>query len=109
MHSARQIIWTVCAGALLSIAQTFPGLPSQPSKGDAQPPVVKIQTRIEKQDSTANHEQALSELRILINEAHSLQNELQANGPAVVSLQSLKRSEHIEQLAKKLRSWLKHK
>lgn len=96
----------VCVGALLAISQ---GLPSQRSKLDVQPPVVNVRTQASTEDPIASHQQALSAIQLLIDEAKELQAELTSGDAGIVSVQSIKRAEKIEQMAKKLRGRLKGK
>jgi len=76
---------------------------------DINPPIVKVETTVEKQHSDSDHQQALSELQRLIREAQLLEQELTEAGPGIVSVQSVRRSAQIEQLAKTIRGRLKRR
>jgi hypothetical protein len=54
-----------------------------------------------------NHEQALKEANELVELAGQLRNDLQQAGTYVVPLSSLKKTEEIEKLARRIRSRLK--
>ncbi len=53
------------------------------------------------------HEQALKDAQQLVNVAEELRNELQRAGTFVVPLASVKKTEEIEKLAKRIRGRLK--
>jgi hypothetical protein len=107
MRSATFVVLSIFAGWLFLTAQTIPGLPTDPSKRDVQPRVVKGQTEVKPEDAMGSHRQALSELHELIQEAESLREEMEENGAAVISAQSIRRSERLERLSKKIRARLK--
>ncbi len=107
MRSATFVVLSIFAGWLFLTAQTIPGLPTDPGKRDVQPRVVKGQIKVKTEDATASHKQALSELRELIQEAESLREEMETNGAAAISAQSIRRSERLERLSRKIRARLK--
>lgn len=82
--------------------RTLP-IPPNPNE-DAKLPNGKSQKdAIAKQD----HEQAMKDVNDLISVAEQLRDELQKSGEHVVSLSSVKKTEEIERLARKIRGKLK--
>jgi len=57
--------------------------------------------------SKQSHEDALKEVELLIQMAEDLRDELKHNGEFVVALSSLKKTEEIEKLARRIRGKLK--
>ncbi len=81
-----------------------PTLPDVDSSDDAKLPNGKSQKdAISKQA----HEDALKEVELLIQMAEDLRDELKHNGEFVVAVSSLKKTEEIEKLARRIRGKLK--
>jgi hypothetical protein len=70
---------------------------------------VKLPNGKSQKDAIAkqDHEQALRDVDDLISVAQQLRDELQKSGEHVVSVSSLKKTEEIERLARKIRGRLK--
>ena len=109
MKTVSLLILATALSAFVLTAQRLPGLPSKGTKADVQPPVVKVQTGVETPDASASHQAALSDLQVLIEEAQRLREELTAAGPDVLTMASVKRSEQVEKLARRVRKQLKRK
>jgi hypothetical protein len=56
----------------------------------------------------SEHEQNIKDAAQLTDLAQQLQQDLEKNGPAVVSMSTLKKTDDIEKLVKKIRSRLRH-
>jgi hypothetical protein len=70
---------------------------------------VKLPNGKSQKDAIAkeNHEQAMKDVNELISLAEQLRDELQKSGQHVVSVSSVKKTEDIERLARKIRGRLK--
>ena len=98
----------LAAAAQLGYAQnqqpqrTVP-LPANPDED------VKLPNGKSQKDAIAkeNHEQAMKDVNELISIAEQLRDELQKSGEHVVSVSSVKKTEDIERLARKIRGRLK--
>jgi hypothetical protein len=94
--------------AILSQAQdqqndrTLP-IPPNPNEDTKLPNGKSQKDAIAKQE----HEQALKDVNDLISVAQQLREELQKSGEHVVSVSSVKKTEEIERLARKIRGRLK--
>jgi hypothetical protein len=97
----------------LSNGQTLPGPgPSNmkttlPEGGPGNAPGVIVRPELAPLSPEANHKQLLADLQALITESQALQHELQSTPGGTVSAQSLKRSQKIESLSKRIRKTLK--
>jgi hypothetical protein len=76
-------------------------------QGAPPPPLVSPRPATAGPSPEANHKQLLADLQALITESQALQHELQSTPSGTVSAQSLKRSQKIESLAKRIRKTLK--
>lgn len=98
----------LASAALLSQAQdqqddrTLP-IPPNPNEDVKLPNGKSQKDAIAKED----HEQALKDVNDLIAVAQQLRDELQKSGEHVVSVASVKKTEEIERLARKIRGRLK--
>ncbi|MGH9664665.1 MAG: hypothetical protein ACRD9L_09605 [Bryobacteraceae bacterium] len=91
-------------------AQPPPGAVPQPipppdASGDARLPNGKSQKDAL---AKANYEKSLADAGELVKLAEDLKAELEKNAEYVVSVNSIKKTEEIEKLAKRIRSRLKH-
>ena len=98
----------LASAALLGYAQDRPQenrlpLPPRPDEDVKLPNGKSQKDAIAKQD----HEQAMKDVNELISVAEQLRDELQKSGEHVVSVSSVKKTEEIERLARKIRGRLK--
>lgn len=77
----------------------------QKPPGDVRLPNGKLQ---QEEILKADHEKSLKDAAQLIDLAESLKAELEKNDTQVLSISSLKKTEEIEKIAKRIRSRLKH-
>lgn len=78
-------------------------IPPNPNEDTKLPNGKSQKDAIAKED----HEQALKDVNDLIGVAQQLRDELEKSGEHVVSISSLKKTEEIERLARKIRGRLK--
>jgi hypothetical protein len=96
-----------------SNGQTLPGSgpsnikTSLPEGGPGNASVVIVHPESVPPSPEANHKRLLADLQALLTEAQALQHELQSTPGGAVSAQSLKRSQQIESLSKRIRKALK--
>jgi hypothetical protein len=109
MGRTRRIVLLSLAGSALLPAQSEnqqqpPRLPSPDSNEDERLPNGKS-----RRDAIAKeeHEQALKDANDLLTAAQQLKDELQKAGNYVVPLSSVKKTEEIEKLARRIRGHLK--
>jgi hypothetical protein len=112
MRSSRRVavLNLVASAALLAQTQdpqennphTLP-IPRDPSEDSRLPNGKSQKNAMAKQD----HEQALKDANDLIAVAEELRDELKKSGDYVVSVSSVKKTEEIERLAKRIRGRLK--
>jgi hypothetical protein len=76
-------------------------------QGAPRPPVVNVRPEIAPPSPEANRKRLLADLQELITETQTLQRDLQAALGTTVSVESLKRSQRIEMLSKRIRKTLK--
>ena len=89
----------------LSASQRLPQAPPPPDDHDVRLPNGKTQ---QEEILKADHERDLKDAAQLIELAEGLKEELEKNDQHVLSLSSLKKTEEIEKLAKRIRSRLRH-
>jgi len=100
-------------GYLSSTGQTLPASRpgningNLPDGGPGNPQVATVRPELARPSLETNHKQLLSDLQTLITESQALQHELQSTPVGTVSAQSLKRSQRIEGLSKRIRKALK--
>jgi hypothetical protein len=80
---------------------------TMPEGGAGAPPMVTTRPEPGSPDLGANRKRLLADLQTLIAESQALQQELRSAPADVVSTQSLKHSQKIETLAKKIRKAVK--
>jgi hypothetical protein len=85
---------------------TFP-TPGSGDQGAPVPPLVTVHSEAPSLSPEANHKRLLADVQELITEAQALQHDLNASLGRVVSVQSYKRSQKIENLSKRIRKTLK--
>lgn len=112
MSSTRRgALFAFAASALLSAKGQNPGQqqPQQPPFPPSPDEDSKLPNGKSQKDAIAKyeHEQALKDADDLIAAAQQLKTELQKAGDYVVPLSSLKKTEEIERLARKIRGRLK--
>ena|SRR5437588_8846298 len=95
----------LCAPCAPSVAQQVNDPRASEDKGPPRLPNGKLQ-----QDEIlkADHEKTVKDAAQLIDLAESLKQELEKDDAHVLSLSSLKKTEEIEKLARRIRSRLKH-
>ena len=91
----------------VSVPQGIPATTSPVDPTVLQTANVSDKSKIRPEDPVANHRDALTALQELISKAESLRDQLETNGPAVISKKSLGLSSEIEKLAKKVKSNLR--
>jgi hypothetical protein len=86
--------------------QQEPRIPVDPSK----PPEVRLPNGKLQQDEIlkADHEKSVKDAAQLIELSESLKKELEKDDSHVLSIASLKKTEEIEKIAKRIRARLKH-
>ncbi|MBY0372849.1 MAG: hypothetical protein K2Q23_02580 [Bryobacteraceae bacterium] len=84
------------------LGRQIPGLPSKSSKGDVE--LTRKQVDVEPRSAAADLEKALAELKVLIEEAQALREELEQTGTEGVSAKRAKRLAQIEKSVKKLKA-----
>lgn len=99
----RQCILVGITAALIPVALPQEGEPGQ--REDVQLPNGKLQRD---EILKAEHEQNVKDAARLAELAQQLQLELEKNDRFVLSLDTLKKTDEIEKLAKKIRSRLRH-
>ena len=109
-RTRRSVLMSLAASSLAAFPQfpedqqpTHPRFPSDNASDD------KLPNGKSQKDAIAreNHKKALSDAEELLKQARQLQDELQKAGDYVVPVNSLKRTEEIEKLARKIRGRLK--
>lgn len=112
MKGTRRVaLWSIAGSALLAREQfpsdQQPRRPQFPNDRDA--PDEKLPNGKSQKDAIAkeNHKKALDEAEELIKLCRQLQDELEKAGDYVVPMNSVRRTEDIEKLAKRIRSRLK--
>ncbi len=110
MGSTRRNVLVAFAASTFLMAQEQdqenprrPPLPPNPNDDLRLPNGKSQKDAIAKQE----HEQALKDANDLMEVAHELRDELQKSGDYVVSMSSVKKTEEIERLARKIRGRLK--
>jgi hypothetical protein len=100
----------LCALALLLCAAAPPGTPQAGRHGPPPPPTdMKLPNGKSQQEEIlkADHEKDLKDAAQLVELAEQLKEELEKNDRHVLSVSSLKKTEDIEKLAKRIRSRLR--
>ena len=105
MRLAALQVFLVCLAGPLSNGQTVPGLGSRNTKD--LPPIVVVQTEVEPVNAKAVRQRLLADLKELIAEAQTLQEELNTAPAGTVAAQSFKRAQKMESLSRKIRKALK--
>ena len=109
-HTRRTAIFTLLTSAVLSGAVQDPQDPDRrlpiPSNSDEDK---KLPNGKSQKDAIAkqDHEQALKDANALLTVAQQLRDELQKAGNYVVPVSSVKKTEEIEKLARRIRGRLK--
>ena len=109
-HTRRATLLSLAAAPLIANAQEeeprdprFPRIPRTPDD-DARLPNGKSQKNAM---AKQNHEEALKDAEDLVVAAQQLQDEIKKAGSYVVPVESLKKTEEIEKLARRIRGRLK--
>ena len=107
-HTRRVALLSLLASPLTTNAQEqedprFPRTPRNPDE-DARLPNGKSQKNAM---AKQNHEEALKDAKDLVTVAQQLQDEIKKAGSYVVPVESLKKTEEIEKLARRIRGRLK--
>jgi hypothetical protein len=107
-HTRRVALLSLLASPLTANAQEqedprFPRIPRNPSEEPRLPNGKSQKDAIAKQ----NHEEALKDAGDLVSVAQQLQDELKKAGSYVVPVESVKKTEEIEKLARRIRGRLK--
>lgn len=105
MKHFRVVLWTVLTGAFL-----FAQLPSPPTPADPEKvPEVRLPNgKLQKDEILkAEHAKNLEDARQLSRLADELEVELKKNTQYVFSLSTIKKTEEIEKIAKRIRSRMK--
>ena len=100
----------LCAAALLLAAVSPPAVPQAERRGPAPPPgEIRLPNGKSQQEEIlkADHEKDLKDASQLIELAEQLKQELEKNDRHVLSVSSLKKTEEIEKIAKRIRSRLR--
>jgi hypothetical protein len=97
------VVWTVTAVAWLALAQ--PGVQERVQEHEIQLPSGKSQRD---EILKAERDQNIKEAAQLVELAQQLQQELEKNDRFVFSLNTLKKTDEIEKLARKIRSRMRH-
>jgi hypothetical protein len=105
----RALLSSLAAGALFAAQDQ---LPQQPRPGSAAPNAdedQKLPNGKSQKDAIAKeqHEQALKDANELIAAAQALKDEIEKAGDYVLPLSSVKKTEEIEKLARRIRGRLK--
>jgi hypothetical protein len=90
-----------------SSGQTSFPKPGSGDQGAPVPPLVSVRPEIPAPSLEANREHLLADVRELIAEAQTLQQDLKTSPGNTVSAQSYKRSQKIESLSRRIRKTLK--
>lgn len=110
-RTRRHALLALLASPAFSARQQYP--PDQPSRPDPFPKNPEEDTKLpngkSQRDAIAklNHEKSLKDAADLVEMATSLRDELQKAGTFVVPLASVKKTEEIEKLARRIRGRLK--
>lgn len=107
-HTRRGVLLSVAASALVTAQdqgpERAPSLPPpNPDQDQKLPNGKSLKNAIAKEE----HEQALKDANELVSVAQQLKDELQKAGDYVVHLSSVKKTEEIEKLARRIRGRLK--
>jgi len=102
-----RVLLPLCLGAAL-VAQVLP--PMDRDHEHQHPEDVRLPNGKLQRDEIirADYEKSLEDSRQLAKLAEELKTDLEKNDPHVLSVQTLKRTEEIEKLAKKIHERLKH-
>ena len=107
-HTRRAALLSLAAAPLIANAQEedprFPRIPRIPDNDDARLPNGKSQKNAM---AKQNHEEALKDAEELVTTAQQLKDEIKKAGSYVVPVESLKKTEEIEKLARRIRGRLK--
>ena len=95
--------WIVALAILLSLALFAFGQQPPPADRDTLPNGKSRKLELIKHD----HEKSLEDVAAILELARSLEAELEANTEHVVSLESMRKAEEIEELAKRLQKRMK--
>jgi hypothetical protein len=109
-QTRRAAILTFVASTLGQAAQQSPGQTNRPTLPDVEKDEdTKLPNGKSQKDAISKqaHEDALKEVESLIQMAEALRDELKRNGEFVVAVSSLKKTEEIEKLARRIRGKLK--
>jgi hypothetical protein len=112
-RSRRALFALLAAAPALLWARIQPPIPSEPQLPPIPAPDEDDNRRLPNGKLQKNaiakqeHQQALKDAENLLSLAQQLKSELQKDGDYVVSLSSVKKTEEIERLARKIRSRLK--
>ena len=111
MKNALALTAVVTASILLAVSlpagQVDPRLPRDPTKSAE---AVRLPNGKLQQDEIlkADHEKSIKDAAQLIELSESLKKELEKDDSHVLSIASLKKTEEIEKIAKRIRARLKH-
>ncbi len=111
MKNALALTAVVTASILLAVSlpagQADPRLPRDPTKSAE---AVRLPNGKLQQDEIlkADHEKSIKDAAQLIELSESLKKELEKDDSHVLSIASLKKTEEIEKIAKRIRARLKH-
>ena len=99
------LVLLMAAVAAVAVSQEVPVEPVNPSQSDVKLPNGKSQRdEILKME----HEENIKDSAHLVELAQSLHDDLVKNDPFVLSMDTLKKTDEIEKLVKKIRSRLRH-
>ena len=112
MHGTRRGALVLLAAGLAPGRPQFPDqqIPQQPRRRPGDPePDEKLPNGKSQKDAIAkeNHKKALNDAEELVKLVQALQDELQKAGDFVVPVNTLRRTEEIEKLARRIRGRLK--
>ena len=107
-HKLRRYALGLTMAALVVVLPLHPfsqQIPPQNQQDDIRLPNGKLQ---KDEIAKAEHEQNIKDAAQLTELAQQLQQDLEKNGPTVVSMTTLKKTDDIEKLVKKIRTRLRH-
>jgi hypothetical protein len=99
------VLWTVAAVAWLALAQRGGRGENAPDRQDVELPSGKSQRD---EILKAERDQNIKDAAQLVDIAQQLQQDLEKNDRFVFSLNTLKKTDEIEKLARKIRSRMRH-
>ncbi len=99
----RTLAYFLCS-SLVTVAQQRPDLPKSEPEPDVRLPNGKLQRD---EILKAEHDKSLQDAAELVRLSEELKQDLEKAGSFVVSIQTIKKTEEIEKLSKRIRSRLK--